>query len=129
MTYGQQLRGAFTTTCRRRGCFRSEEGRHRSNSTFVFVLAFSACVEGDTKAKTERFLEVWNAGREYECRKRLHYKKRQVKKCSKKHDPHARRKRTRTTDASQQHKKVAVSNVVCLALWEADHYSVFPFVL
>ncbi len=119
--------------CRRRGCFRSEEGRRRSNSTFVFVLAFSACVEGDTKAKTETFLEVafsacvegdtkaktetflevWNVGREYECKKCLHCKKRQVKKCSKKHDPHARKKRTRTADASQQHKRVAASNVVC----------------
>lgn len=39
----------------------------------------------------------------------------------KKHDPHARRKRTRTTDASQQHKRVAASNVVCQALWKADH--------
>ncbi len=41
--------------CRRRGCFRSEECCRRSNSTFVFVLAFSACVEGETSHKSNQF--------------------------------------------------------------------------
>jgi hypothetical protein len=76
------------------------EGDTKAKTETFLEVAFSACVEGDTKAKTKTFLEVWNAGREYECRKCLHFKKRQVKKCSKKHDPHTRRKRTKTTDAS-----------------------------
>jgi hypothetical protein len=64
----------------------SSSGCATSNSTFVLVLAFSACVEEETSHKRNRFdvrqrprpsskdrtetetsLEVWNAGREYEC--------------------------------------------------------------
>jgi len=70
----------------------SSSGCATSNSTFVLVLAFSACVEEATSHKRDQFdvrqrprpsskdrtetetsLEVWNAGREYECNVDLYF--------------------------------------------------------
>jgi hypothetical protein len=70
----------------------SSSGCATSNSTFVLVLAFSACVEEETSHKRNKFdirqrprpsskdrteaetsLEVWNAGREYECSVDLYF--------------------------------------------------------